>query len=372
MAAILEAVLRVGGLRVGKYTSPHLVDFRERIIIDGRPIAEENVVDFVARCSDVVEQTGATFFEATTAMAFEEFSSQNVDVAVVETGLGGRLDATNVVRPMVATVTSVGMDHMEYLGDTIEQISAEKAGIFKSGIPAVVGERDVVRRELLARLAHAAGASAVRVVADEVQASNTEVGMDGVRFDFRSPPLEGRVAVGLRGLHQVWNTCTAIAALQVAGPRFTPSVAALTGALGSLELPGRCQIHENIVFDVAHNPAGTTVLVQTLTEIYGREEFTVLFCALRDKDWPGMLRILRDVAGSFVFSDAPSAPDARKWDLDAVASEARRMGVRHHVISDFGAALMQAIKSGGKVLVTGSFHTVGDAMLRLQVSPLPR
>jgi dihydrofolate synthase/folylpolyglutamate synthase len=159
VCATLDALLRARGLRTAKYTSPHLVDFTERFVIDGAAVDARYVVEFIERWTPEVERLGATFFEATTAMAFHYFAESGVDVAVVETGLGGRLDSTNVVRPLVAGVTSIGIDHVEYLGDTREAIAAEKAGIFKAGVPAASGEPDPAIDALLATLARDRGAS---------------------------------------------------------------------------------------------------------------------------------------------------------------------------------------------------------------------
>ncbi|MFN2398548.1 MAG: folylpolyglutamate synthase/dihydrofolate synthase family protein, partial [Gemmatimonadaceae bacterium] len=142
----LDALLRAPGeglgvgLRVGRYTSPHLVDFRERIVVDGRPISEDAVVRFIRDWTAEVERLGATFFEATTCMAFHHFARQNVDVAIIEVGLGGRLDSTSVIHPLVSGVTSISIDHVEYLGNTVEEIAREKAGVFKKGSAAVIGE----------------------------------------------------------------------------------------------------------------------------------------------------------------------------------------------------------------------------------------
>src|SRR4051812_46163132 len=149
--ATAEALLRAKGLAVGAYTSPHLVDFRERIVVDGQRISAEEVIEFVERWTPTVESLGATFFEATTALAFAHFARRGVDIAVIETGLGGRLDSTNVIDPIAAGVTTIDYDHTEYLGDTLEQIAGEKAGIYKQGRPAIVGEPDESLRQVLAR-----------------------------------------------------------------------------------------------------------------------------------------------------------------------------------------------------------------------------
>jgi dihydrofolate synthase/folylpolyglutamate synthase len=372
VAAMLEAVLRAMGLRVGKYTSPHLVDFRERIVVDGQPIEENSVAAFLTQWMPAIEDTGATFFEATTALAFEEFCSSGVDVAVIETGLGGRLDATNVLRPITAIVTSIGMDHTEYLGDSIEQIAREKAGIFKEVTPAVIGERDATVRALLAEHARAAGASGICVVAEEMRTDNVSADSAGIHFDLKSPVLWGRIHAGVRGRHQVWNVCTTVSALRTAGPRFSPDLSLVNAALSHLSVPGRLQIIGDVIFDVAHNPAGVEVLVDALKDGFPGEVFTVLFCALADKDWRLMLRRLCPIAATIVLTNAATAPRSRTWDLQAAAAYCAMTGADCTVISDFDAALSYAQQGNRRLLITGSFHTVGDAMTRLQVSPLTR
>src|SRR5919204_293888 len=167
VVSTLDALLRAQGLRVGRYTSPHLIDFRERICVNAEPIEPEAVVTFIERWTPEVERLGATFFEATTCLAFDHFARSGVDVAVVEVGLGGRLDATNVITPVSTGIASIGLDHMQYLGDTTELIAREKAGIFKRDVPAVIGEAERCVRRLLRELAEGAGARPVCVIADD-------------------------------------------------------------------------------------------------------------------------------------------------------------------------------------------------------------
>ncbi|HEY9448666.1 MAG TPA: Mur ligase family protein, partial [Gemmatimonadaceae bacterium] len=219
VVSMLDAMLRDSGLRVGRYTSPHLIDFRERICIDGVPIDEAAVVRFAERWLPEVERLGATFFEATTCMAFDHFARQGVDVAVVEVGLGGRLDATNVLTPLATAVTSIGMDHMQYLGDTIEQISAEKAGIFKAGVPAAIGDGDAAVRARLARLARSADASRVLVVGDDWLVDDVVVDESGTSFSL-TERVGGRrreLRTSLVGRHQASNAAVALAMLDLAG-----------------------------------------------------------------------------------------------------------------------------------------------------------
>ncbi len=365
-------MLRAQGYRVGKYTSPHLIDFRERIQIDGKVVDETIVTSFISRWTGVVEKLEATFFEATTAMALDAFAREEVDVAVIETGLGGRLDSTNVITPRAAIVTSIAIEHTEYLGSTIEEIATEKAGIFKRGVPAIIGERTDIIRGLLAKKAMEAAASRTCIVADEFLADNIRLDPSGSSFSLSSKQLSCEVKLGLAGRHQVWNASTAIAALQCAGRQFRLSQAHVDKALPGLSLPGRLQIAEGMVLDVAHNPDGVKVLVAALREIYPGQRFAVLLCVLSDKDWRSMIRELSGIASHFVFTDAPTAPEGRRWDLAEVAKEAATAGVSHDTIADFAGALHSARARGERLIITGSFHTVGDAMTRLQVSPLPR
>ena len=370
VCATLEAVLRSRGLDVAKYTSPHLVDFRERFLVNGQPAPAAQVVEFVERWTPHIERMGVTFFEATTAMAFDLFARASVDVAIIEVGLGGRLDATNVIRPLAAGVTSIGLDHVEYLGGTLEEIAAEKAGIFKAGIPAVIGERDARIAALLARHARDAGASEVRMVADELPTDAIQVADDGTRFRLRAPDETVEVHTPLTGVHQAWNAATAFTLLDVAGGALRATPREFARSLPAVRLPGRFHHHGRYVFDVAHNPDGAAVTVATLHEVAPERPLTVLLSVLGDKDWRGMMRALSTAADRFVVTLSPTSPASRAWRPAEAAAWAREQGWPVVLEPDFDRALAVAAEGTGTVLVTGSFHTVGDAMARLQVNPL--
>ena len=367
--AVAEALLRAKKLRVGKYTSPHLVDFRERIVVDGRCIEPEQVVEFVREWTPTIETIGASFFEATTAMAFAYFASAGVDVALVETGLGGRLDATNVIDPVAAGVTTIGYDHTEYLGDTLPQIAAEKAGIFKRGRAAVIGESDVELRRVLSNHARAAGASSIRVVAEEWEIADVAVDAAGTRFSLRRPGLEQEMRTPLAGVHQASNVAFALTLLEAAGPPYACSPAAASLTLAHVQVPGRFQRVGRHIFDVAHNAEGASVLAETLAAIRPSAPVTALFSVLADKDWREMMRQLAPHVTRFVLTTAPSAPANRVWSVEAAREFADHEGVSAEVVQDFDLALERASSFGATTLVTGSFHTVGDAMARLQLSP---
>jgi dihydrofolate synthase/folylpolyglutamate synthase len=370
VVATLAALLRTNGMRVGVYTSPHLVDFRERIVVDDEAIPEDRVIEFAERWLPMCDRIGATFFEATTALAFSHFADSGVDVAVVETGLGGRLDSTNVLMPSVATVTSVALDHTDLLGGSPEHVAAEKAGIFKAGIPAVIGERDVALGELLASHARDAGASAVHQVAADWSLEDVAISLSGTCFTLArvDPKTRGRFRTPLVGVQQAFNTATAFAALYAV--KELPAIADIASALDSVRLAGRFQIHDQYVFDVAHNPSAAAALAASLSSVTLPRPITAVLAVLGDKDWRGVISALSGVVDRFICTIAPSAPVERLWNCEAAATFARGIGADAAAIADFDAALAAAERQSGTVLITGSFHTVGDAMSRLQVNPL--
>jgi dihydrofolate synthase / folylpolyglutamate synthase len=365
--ATAEALLLGRGMRVGKYTSPHLVDFRERILVDRVPIDAEQVVAFVERWTPLVVELGATFFEATTAMAFDAFARARVEIALIETGLGGRLDSTNVVDPISAGVTSIGWDHMEYLGHSLEAIAAEKAGIFKAGRPAVIGESAPEIRDLLHHRARDVEAQPF-IVSDLISIADIEVSARGTAATLEMFGERARLRTPLTGRHQAYNLAFTLALLHVAGPHYRFTLREAAPLLETVALPGRFQRTGKYIFDVAHNADGARVLADTLRQIRPARPARVLFCALKDKEWQEMLTALAPFADSFVLTHAPTAPASRAWDLDQVRAYVERAGIRADIDPDFDAALAR-VADAETVIVTGSFHTVGDAMARLQVSP---
>lgn len=370
VCATIETILRSQGHRVAKYTSPHLVDFRERFVVNGVSIEERWVVDFIRRWTPMVEEIGATFFEATTAMAFAWFAAQKADIAVVEAGLGGRLDSTNVVRPLVAAVTSIGIDHVEQLGTTREEIAAEKGGIFKAGAGAVIGEPDPAIAALLCAQAEAAGSSPIVDVWRTRPPRQVSVGHEGTTFvlDTGAGILKGRTA--LAGAHQASNSVVALETLRQAGGAWWPGWDLAMAALPDVRLPGRFHQVGRWIFDVAHNPDGAHVLRNTLARVQPAPPVSAVLCVLGDKDWRGVMRELSERVDFFVLTNAPTAPESRSWTLDEAAAFAAAQGWAFAVEPDFDAALRRGSEVGETTLITGSFHTVGDAMARLQVNPL--
>jgi dihydrofolate synthase / folylpolyglutamate synthase len=366
--ATAEALLRGHGLHVGKYTSPHLVDFRERMVVDGARIDAEFVVEFVERWTPLVVETGATFFEATTVMAFDWFARANVDVALIETGLGGRLDSTNVVDPVAAGVTSIGWDHMEYLGHSLDAIAGEKAGIFKTQRPAVIGDMPAELQAVLAQRAAEMNAP-VFSVSEHVTISDIEVGARGTTATLEMFGQRQRLHTPLVGRHQAYNLAFTLLLLHSAGPKYRFSLEQAAPYLENVTLPGRFQRVGKWIFDVAHNADGARMLAETLRAVAPAHPVRVLFCALRDKEWKDMLTTLSPIVDEWVLTDAPTAPGSRRWNLEEAGAFLKRIGAKGQVAWTFDEGL-RLMEDAATAVVTGSFHTVGDAMARLQLSPL--
>ena len=371
VVATLDALFRYKGLKVGRYTSPHLIDFRERIVVDGKQISEQEVLDFLHANQEFAEQIGATFFELTTALAFQHFADKEVDLAIIETGLGGRLDSTNVLEPIAAVVTSIGLDHTDMLGDTLEKIAEEKAGIFKPNSLAVIGEEDPSIAEFLGLRAAAAGVKEIAQLDRDVVITNIEVSRTGTTFDLQGE-ISGRFSTGLIGTHQARNTAIALltAVRRSRQLHLTISNEDINQALKNLELPGRFQRFEKYIFDVAHNPAGAKALAETIRLTKPFPTITALLAVLGDKDWKGIMRELSSAVDRFFITTPPDAPKGREFNPNEAYEYARSQNWNAELDTDFDDAITRIEKRCGTIVITGSFHTVGAAMKRLLRSPI--
>lgn len=372
VAATMAAVLQAAGHRTGLYTSPHLTTFRERIRIDGAPIAEQPLLHAAHRLWPHIEASAPSFFEATTAIGLLALADADVDVAVIEVGLGGRLDATNVIVPELSVLTNVSLDHVELLGDTVPQVAAEKAGIIKRGVPAVTGEVSPEVLEVFAARAREVGTS-LGVLGADVPA-HIDVGLYGTRFSLETRAWGALdVHSSLVGAHQARNVALALTALELLPDGLRPGRAAVLDGAAGVQWPGRAQVLHHAgttwLFDVAHNAAGVQALVQTISLLPLPRPIVVLIGVLGDKDWRAMLRPLQASADVVLLTLPPTAPDDRRWDLSAVLAAVPSPNTR--AVPDFPAALTQAWRAarGGTIVVTGSFHTVGDALIALELAP---
>ena len=305
---------------------------------------------WTGRLRPIVTELGATFFEATTAMAFADFAARGAEIAVVEVGLGGRLDSTNVVTPLVSAVTKIALDHMKYLGDTPADIAREKAGIAKPGVPFVIGERqpalvEVLRGEARRRAQAAGGRADIRVL---------------------PPAYEWDGPLGLSGPHQRRNAAVAHGILMALPERWRPGLDAIREGFAAARVPGRLDRRGKWLFDVAHNPDGMESLVAALRSEPPPSPVHALVSILGDKEWPTMLVWLDSVVDRGVLTVAPSAAE-RGWNLAWLREWLARQDrpparARWTLVPDFATALREVQQGAGTVLVTGSFHTVGDVM----------
>jgi dihydrofolate synthase/folylpolyglutamate synthase len=325
VAAMVAACLARAGLKVALYTSPHLVSVRERMLVNGRPISEAAFAQWTDALQPQIEDSSASFFEATTAIALADFAARGTDIAVVEVGLGGRLDSTNVLDPLVSAVTCVSVEHTDYLGESLEEIAREKAGIAKPERPFVIGETDEGVVAVLKRQADAVAAEVV-VVPREAMYSG---------------------AVGMSGVHQRRNAMVASAVLDVLPTYMRPARQEKASGIAVAKLPGRFDRRGKWLFDVAHNPAAIATLAAGITQDGIARPLHGLVGLLRDKDHAAILSLLLPKLDSLWLTTPPSAPEE----------------------PDFARALDGVQRGAATVLVTGSFHTVGDAMSRLPGFP---
>lgn len=356
VAAMTESILRTAGMRTGLYTSPHLVDFRERIRVGARWISREDVVALVDRVRERVdvEELGLTFFEVTTVVALMYFAQQRVAVAVIEVGLGGRLDATNVVNADVAVITSIGFDHEAILGDSLEAIAAEKAGIFKPGRPAVVGDVAVAPMAVIEAAARRAGVPLARFGHEISIEGGTELAVE----------VGGRriagLRLGLRGAHQARNAALAVAAVE----RFAPGEIAdadIRVGLESVRWPGRMETvcrSPLVVLDAAHNVDSAIVLARELSRLVEGRAVHLVFGVLGDKRWAEMIDVLAPHVARVTVTKVPVARG------EAPEIVARRFAgyCPTDVVGDpkdaVGRAIARALHSDA-VVVAGSVFLIG-------------
>ncbi len=364
VARMLEAAYTAAGLRVGLYTSPHLVSPVERIRIGGREVEAARFEAALRELRPLLERHEATYFETMTVLGFHLFAQERVQLAVVETGLGGRLDATNVVQPAAAVITSISMEHRQILGPTLAAIAREKAGIVKPGVPCVVGRLPksaesallTICRERRAPVVHAGESVRVRVM---------KMTADGMHLRFSLGGEERlQVYTPLVGRHQAHNAALALATLQLPEAAFGATPEHFATAMAQLRIPGRFQRipgPPEVILDVAHNPAGMRALVDTLRETHPGMAPVVLFGMLRDRDPRRMLQYWRKMNPEFVFVTPKSD---RALAAAAVAEVAEELGLRGRVADNAAAAwsLARQAAHGRPVVVTGSHYTVGELL----------
>jgi len=358
VCAFAESVLRAMGLRTGLYTSPHLVEFAERIRINGVNASSEEIDCGIRRLQAATagweEGELPTFFELVTALAFDLFARSGIDVVVLETGLGGRLDATNTAPKIACAITPIGLDHMEWLGGTIAGIAREKAGILRSGIPAVFAPQEPEALESLAKAAAELG-SPVKII---------------------EKPVDATLPLGLAGSHQRWNAALALALIRGAG--FAPTGGEIAKGLSEVSWPGRFQRlsfqGQELILDGAHNLHAARQLVATWREVYGERRCRLIFGALADKDPGALLVELLPIASEITLVRVASPRSSDPAELSAALEEttAGSSGKKPvvHIGDSLRGVLVDNLKtpespqgaSHAPVLLAGSLFLVGEAL----------
>ncbi len=343
---MLASILQEAGYKVGLYTSPHLKDFRERIRINGEMIPKEEVMDFVTQYQSSFENIGLSFFEWTVGLAFDYFRKEKVDVAILETGMGGRLDSTNVVTPLLSIITNIGIDHQQFLGDTLEKIAVEKAGIIKPKIPVVIGETQPETKQVFTTTA---------------QQKNAPIYFADYLITYPLPECE------LKGSYQQKNIKTVLQSVKLLQGQFTITEENITNGLKKViqntHLQGRWQTistNPKVIIDVAHNESGIKeLLYQLKQESY--KQLNIVFGAVNDKDITKILNLLpKEAHYFFCQAQIPRALDKNK--LFELATAAGLTGTINNSVEE---ALIKAKEKSGDndlILVFGSIFVVAEIL----------
>ncbi|MFZ0828863.1 MAG: folylpolyglutamate synthase/dihydrofolate synthase family protein [Verrucomicrobiia bacterium] len=362
--AMLEGIYRAAGLRVGLFTSPHLVSFRERLQVNRQLIPESEVVRLVRELQPWLEQFPAghhpTFFEVVTVMALDFFAVQKCDLVIWETGLGGRLDATNIVTPLAAVITNIALDHQQWLGDTVEKIAAEKAGIIKPGVPVITAAADPDALAVIEMTAREKNAPMIKVIS----------AAEKLAALFR-----GAATLSLPGDHQQLNAALALAAVEGLQDKIPVSDAALRNGLQNVNWPGRLQLvtrpsGQNILLDGAHNVAGANALRDALEKNFPAMKRTLVLGVLQDKDWRHICETLAPLAVRIFTVPVASERTAEAQELARVCRAANPSA--EVLACDSMAEALETIAGADFAVVTGSLYLVGEALELLGLSPATR
>lgn len=373
---MLAAMFQEAGYKVGLYTSPHLIDFRERIRINGEPVGKEWVIDFVAEHQQSIEDIEPSFFEITVAMAFAKFAEEEVDIAILETGMGGRLDSTNVVTPILSVITNIGYDHMDFLGNTLAEIAGEKAGIIKEKVPVVVGEQHPETEQVF--FEHAVHKQTVIYHASAMW-DMVRIGSDLKTQSFKAVNRAHRemydVKTDLLGEYQSSNIKTVLAAREVlvssgmADLPFEITLASFAHVKKLTGFRGRWDVLQDeplIIADVAHNPNGLTGVLEQWSNITAKNKHIVLGF-VKDKEVDKALALFpKDNTYYFCNADIPRAMAAS--EVKKKASEFNLDGAVYGTVADAVKAAREALSKEDALLITGSVFVTGEAIDYLNVN----
>jgi dihydrofolate synthase/folylpolyglutamate synthase len=362
---MLASIFQEHGFKTGLYTSPHLKDFRERIKIDGKMIEKDFVVDFTTSIMDFIEEKEPSFFEATVGMAFQYFSENNVDIAIIETGLGGRLDSTNVIDPLISVITNIGYDHMSILGNTLEAIAYEKAGIIKKNKPIVIGKSNSATAQVFNEKATSCF-SKIIFTEEEYEIENIKQENDLLSFIIKRNNQERTIVSPLSSLYQLENIRTVVATideLKLLGYPISDTTIS-NGILKTIQNTGlrgrweKISDHPKTIIDVGHNPDGIKEILRQLS-LTAYKNLHIIIGLSKDKDYVEILSMLpKDASYAFTQANIPRALDAST--LKQEANQFKLEGSTHNNVNDALAHVRMKADPNDLILICGSLFVIGE------------
>ena len=359
--AMISSMLRALGKKVGLYTSPHLLHFNERIRVDGFPISDQEIIMFMNKAEDDIMQIESTFFETTTAMALDHFKNNEVDVAVIETGLGGSLDSTNVINPVLSVITPVSLDHRDILGEDIVKIATEKAGIIKPGVPLILAEQEKKVERLFQKKADQVN-SEIQIVKSSM-VLDIDFDQNGCHFSFESDLYH----LPLIGTHQAYNAAMAVKSVQKYDS--TIKTAELQTGLKTVQWPGRLEKVDNFIYyDVAHNQAGISSVIKTIKRLYPNRPLIGLFCLKNDKEFVLIAKSFQDSMNTvYVTTDKNGLliDSYRLWE------SLKNIGCKSEPVDTVSAGIARMklkINQGGIGLIFGSHYIAEEVYKEFEIS----
>lgn len=367
-ANMIAAILQEAGYKTGLYTSPHIKDFRERIRINGEMVDKDFIVDFVERTRDITQHIQPSFFELTVAMAFEYFVKEKVDIAVIETGLGGRLDSTNIISPILSVITTIGYDHVQLLGNSLPEIAFEKAGIIKPNIPVVIGEKNPESIPVFIKKATEVNAP-IHFATNEFITENSYQ-EDSVLIcevkNIGTGSME-KFRCGLSGLYQAKNICTVLSSVELlrqTGFQITPEhlhyaiehVAEITGIKGRWQVIHR---KPDIIMDVAHNEDGIQQIIQQLQSHYPKAQYHFVLGFVNDKDVQKVLSLFPKES-RYYFTNAAIPRALSKEALQSIAENFQLRGNCYDTVNDAVLAAISVASPEDVIMICGSFFIIAE------------
>jgi len=356
---MIASILQASGKNIGLYTSPHLIRFNERIRINGYPIPDKKIINFMKKVDPVVQKIESTFFETTTAMAFDYFKEQKVDVAVIETGLGGRLDSTNVIKPKVTVISHISMDHMDILGKDIENIANEKAGIIKNNVPLIIAEQTLKVKNILLKKAKEKKAFVTELGA----ISNISPTTFGTSFQYK----DDQYFTSLIGKHQASNAALAIECISQFEPKLQNKI--IHYGLRRVRWPARIQqLDDRLYYDVAHNEDGLAFFLKTIRSIFPDVPIIGLFCLKGDKDFNSLAE---NLSGQFSNLFVTTDQNRLLLSTEKVSEKLILLGIKNEPVDSVSSGinkLKELIKDAGVGVIFGSHYIAEEVFAEFEIS----